>query len=157
MLPAQLLPVRVYSAATGSSAASGATPIADRFQRSSTTINNLGGSSLSLSSLSSLSSSLGHNSGHSTTGTELQAPPNPMVTIRRSPPVLFSSTVTTMTNEANVVAAAAAESQNPPASKGVKRKDDDGAERTREGDRDSAKRLSAGPGVLGVAGDEPML
>jgi hypothetical protein len=148
---------RVYSAATGSSAASGATPIADRFQRSSTTINNLGGSSLSLSSLSSLSSSLGHNSGHSTTGTELQAPPNPMVTIRRSPPVLFSSTVTTMTNEANVVAAAAAESQNPPASKGVKRKDDDGAERTREGDRDSAKRLSAGPGVLGVAGDEPML
>ncbi|GMK55318.1 hypothetical protein CspeluHIS016_0203740 [Cutaneotrichosporon spelunceum] len=152
---------RIYSAATGSSPtpgspASGPTPIADRFRRSSSAVDNLRGSSLSLSSLSSLSSSLGHNSGHSTNGVDFQTAPNPMVTIRRSPPVLFSSTVTTMTNEARAVAAAA-DPQTLPASKGVKRKDDNGAERTREGDRDSAKRLSAGPGMLGVVGDEPML
>ncbi|BEJ16023.1 hypothetical protein CspHIS471_0506280 [Cutaneotrichosporon sp. HIS471] len=147
---------RVYSVTTGSPPASGPTPIADRFRRSSSAVDNLRGSSLSLSSLSSLSSSLGHNSGHSTNGADFQTAPNPMVTIRRSPPVLFSSTVTTMTNEAHAVAAAA-DAQAPPASKGIKRKDDDGAERTREGDRDSAKRLSAGPGMLGVVGDEPML
>lgn len=144
---------RVYSSATGT------TPIADRFQRSSVTVDNsLGGSSLSLSSSSSISSSLGHNSTHSTSD-NLQAPPNPMISIRRSPPILFSSTVTAMNNEANAVAAAVAPA---PASKGVKRKDDAGAERTREGDvaRDPAKRLSAGPGVLGgivVDEDEPML
>ncbi|KLT42536.1 hypothetical protein CC85DRAFT_302227 [Cutaneotrichosporon oleaginosum] len=149
---------RVYSVATGSSGASGATPIADRFRRSSATVDNLGGSSLSLSSLSSISSSLGHNSGHSTSGFELQAPPNSMVTIRRSPPVLFSSTVTAMASEAKANAVTVAtDGQTQPASKGIKRKDDEGAERTREGDRDSAKRLSAGPGVLGVTGDKPML
>ncbi|BEI84991.1 hypothetical protein CcaverHIS002_0503920 [Cutaneotrichosporon cavernicola] len=147
---------RVYSAATGSPPASGPTPIADRFRRSSSAVDNLRGSSLSLSSLSSISSSLGHNSGHSTNGADFQTAPNPMVTIRRSPPVLFSSTVTTMTNEAHAVATAA-DAQAPPANKGIKRKDEDGAERTREGDRDSAKRLSAGPGILGVVGDEPML
>lgn len=144
---------RVYSSAAAQ------TPIADRFQRSSATIDNsLGGSSLSLSSTSSVSSSLGPNSAHNTEG--LQAPANPMITIRRSPPILFASTVTAMNSEASAIAAAAATAP-APASKGVKRMDDAASERTREGDsaRDPAKRLSAGPGVLGgvVSEDEPML
>lgn len=147
---------RVYSAA-----ATGTTPIADRFRRSSTTIDNsLGGSSLSLSSASSVSSSLGNNSGgHSSEA--LQPPPNPMTSIRRSPPIFFSSAVASANNVSEPTTEAA--TTTPPANKGVKRKDDAGAERTREGDvaRDPAKRLSAGPGVLGSvaaeAEDEPML
>lgn len=104
------------------------TPIADRF-RSSSSIDRVKGhtsGAWSVSSMSSFTSSV--------TGPELAPPPNPMIAIRRSPPVFFQST--------NSGTSSSGSSRT-----GVKRKDDAGAERSREGDseRDSAKRLSFGP------------
>lgn len=107
------------------------TPIADRFRSSSSLDVRARGhtsGNWSVSSISSFASSAG--------GSDLAPPTNPMLTIRRSPPVFFQST-----NSGN--------SSSCSSKTGVKRKDDAGAERTREGDveRDSAKRLSFGPSL----------
>ncbi|TXT07213.1 hypothetical protein VHUM_03383 [Vanrija humicola] len=116
--------VAARAAAFGPSSAAGQkTPIADRFQRSSTErVDNLlqanGGSHSSGSSASSfVSVSESFQSG---------TPPrvNPIVAIRRSPPLFFASAMTT----------------------GTKRKDETNAERSNESARDSPKRLSSGPG-----------
>lgn len=116
--------VAARAAAFGPSSAAGQkTPIADRFQRSSTErVDNLlgpkGGSHSSGSSASSfVSVSESFQSGTT-------PPVNPIVAIRRSPPLFFASAVTT----------------------GTKRKDETNAERSNESARDSPKRLSSGPG-----------
>jgi len=99
------------------------TPIADRFRRSSTLHDLLPNHPESIaSSMSSSAASI-----HSTHSGELPPPPNPMVGLRRSPPLFFQSTASIH-----------------PTSKvvGTKRKDDAGTGEAPGG----AKRLSSGPG-----------
>ncbi|KAL1411630.1 hypothetical protein Q8F55_002594 [Vanrija albida] len=120
--------VAARAAAFGPSSAAGQkTPIADRFQRSSTErVDNLlqpkGGSHSSGSSASSFVS-VSESLQSGTT-----PPINSISAIRRSPPLFFHSAT------------------GDSASKGTKRKDDTNAERSNESARDSPKRLSSGPG-----------
>lgn len=131
------------------------TPIADRFRRTSTISDLRPPKTESIaSSFSSVSDSLSGINGEHVD--ELPVPPNPLVGLRRSPPIFFqskagsrsaspSSTSSVVSNVAVPVAPPA--EVVPVQSAGKKRKDDASRVRDPDGAPGGAKRLSSGPSL----------
>jgi hypothetical protein len=109
------------------------TPIADRFRRTST-LHDLRPHAESIASSASSAVSIASNQSGGVGGDQLPPPPNPMVGLRRSPPLFFQST--------NSIQPAVTHSSPTSKVVGTKRKDDAGTGEAPGG----AKRLSSGPG-----------
>ncbi|KAL7424713.1 hypothetical protein Q5752_000397 [Cryptotrichosporon argae] len=144
------------------------TPIADRFKGTSTAATPLRTPRSSMGTpKSGTSGSAGSAPASPTHATGAAAdlwtaaPVNPITVIRRGPPIFFSSAIPAASH-ARSLSANVADSPATATATGVKRKEDKEQPADADGSQSPAKRLSAGPGIIGalqaaVMGDDTAL